>query len=454
MREETITVTRDELKRLRILAKVQEGSLTMREAAAVVGVTVRQLRRLRRRVEAEGDKGVMHRSRGRRPAHAIPEATRVRIVDLYQGTYRGANASHFSELLLEHEAVFISPSTALRILKEANALPKVLKRRPKRHPPRLRRPKEGMLWQLDASPFAWLDDHCPQFALQAAIDDATGTVVAGVFRPTECLEGYLAVMIKAVSRYGLPEAVYTDRHTIFQSVRTHLSIEQELAGDAPNLSQFGRALSGLGIAHLKATTPQAKGRIERLWQTLQDRLVTEMRIRNIVTIDQANAILDRLIARHNKRFAARASTDEPAYRKAPPAAVLARTLAFSEPRSLSPAGTVSFEGRIYAISAPSLSLPKRSTRVLVIRTLGGDLFVSLQNACFPLRPTTLEPKQALAPKVPRSPHMPPVPGKDSPWRKAMRHDFLRHQAELANPDRKSDAVMAAYIATKPLSRPR
>ena len=395
---------------------------------------------------------MVHHNRGRTPAHAIPAAIRTRIVELYQGTYRGANASHFSELLAEHEAVFISPSTALRILKEAGALPKVLKRRPKRHAPRLRRPQEGMLWQLDASPFTWLGDHCPPFALQAAIDDATGTVVGGVFRPTECLEGYLTVMMKAVTRYGVPEAVYTDRHSMFQPVCARLTIEQELAGDAPTLSQFGRALSGLGIAHLKATTPQAKGRVERLWQTFQDRLVIELRIRNITTIDEANGILDELIARHNKRFSTH--VDASAYRPAPHPVTLARVLAFTESRSLSPAGTVSFEGQVYTVTAPGLVLPKRSMRVFVIRTLRGELLVSLGGTCFPLQPTTPKPKETPLSTAPKPAHAPRVPGKGSPWRQAMRRDYLRHQAELADPNRERDALMAKYDATRPLPRPR
>jgi len=172
-----------------------------------------------------------------------------------------------------------------------------------------------MLWQIDASPFAWLEDRGPQLVLHAIIDDATGEVLAAVFRLSETLEGYVTVMIEALRRKGVPLALYSDRHSIFCSPKGKPTLEQELAGQPASLTTFGQAIADLGITHIEALTPQAKGRIERLWRTFQDRLVIELRLRNVCTMEEANRVLPELIDKHNRVVrcgAARGGTGLPA----------------------------------------------------------------------------------------------------------------------------------------------
>src|SRR5690606_12195560 len=198
----------------------------------------------------------------------------------YQSRYFGSNSTHFTELLAEHENIRLSVSSVRRILIQGGLRPARVRRRTKIHRSRPRKPQAGMLWQIDASPFAWLEDRGPELTLHGIIDDATGEVIAAAFRPTETLEGYVAVMMEGLRRKGVPLALYSDQHSIFHPPKGTPTHEQELPGQPQALSPFGQPIADLGITHIEALSPQAKGRIERLWQTMQDRLVVELRVRN------------------------------------------------------------------------------------------------------------------------------------------------------------------------------
>jgi hypothetical protein len=174
----------------------------------------------------------------------------------------------------------------------------------------------GALVQLDASPFAWLEDRGPAMSLHGAIDDATGTVLALHFRPTEDLHGYTTVLRALATQYGLPLAFYGDRLNVFLRNDAHWTLAEQLRG-AQDPTHFGRMLQTLGIGFIPAGSPQAKGRIERLWQTLQDRLVSELRLRGITTPEAANAFLPAFRADHNQRFARPPARPQPAWRRPP-----------------------------------------------------------------------------------------------------------------------------------------
>ena len=254
-------------------------------------------------------------------------------------------------------------------------------------------------------------------ALHGAIDDATGIVTAAIFRPTEDLWGYLMMMEKGIRQYGVPLALYSDQHTIFFSPQTPLSIEQEVAGETDVLTQFGAALSELGIEHIRARTPQAKGRIERLWETFQGRLLIELRIRHVCTLVDANAVLDELVAKHNHQFAVRPEDSESAYRPAPDDMPLAHRLCRRETRMVTPAQTVSYHRTVYRLEATiSHSLPARTT-VQVRQTMQGILVVYHEGVCYSLHPMVSAPRanQASTPAVVKSgPKTPPAA--DHPWR--------------------------------------
>ena len=277
--------------------------MTNAEGAAALGLTKRHVIRLKNRYREGGEQALAHGNRGRKPKHALTDEVKEQVARLYTTTYRGSNNCHFSELLEEHESLQLSPSSVRRILLDKGIKQAKQRRRSKAHQPRKRKPQAGMLWQIDVTPYAWLEDRAPAFALHAAIDDATGTVVGAVFRPTECREGYFEVMKQGIMKHSVPLGLYSDRHTIFRSPKEKLTVEQELAGEIKPLSNFGKAMAELHIEHIKAITPQAKGRIERLWVTFQDRLVIELRLLGVTTLEEANAALPKLLDKHNRKFA-------------------------------------------------------------------------------------------------------------------------------------------------------
>ncbi|WP_276643701.1 ISNCY family transposase [Caldibacillus debilis] len=297
-------MSKKELKRYKVISQWIEGYITGKQAAELLSLSLRQVYRLKKRVLEEDENGVIHKNRGRKPAHALSEDIRQKILNLRQSeTYRHCNDVHFSELLAKQEGIRVSPSTVRRIRCQANIPPKRKRRPAKVHRPRDRKPQTGMLVQIDGSFHRWLEDRAEPMALLAAIDDATGKILAAVFRRQEDTEGYFLLIRQMIEQYGIPMSIYSDRHMIFCSPNEKRSIEQELAGETMPLSQFGRALKDLGITHIKAMTPQAKGRIERLFQTLQDRWIVELRLRGIQTQEKANQVLPELIKEHNEKFA-------------------------------------------------------------------------------------------------------------------------------------------------------
>ncbi|WP_241236346.1 ISNCY family transposase [Brevibacillus marinus] len=322
-------------------------------------------------------------------------------------------------LLREYEGIQVSPSTIRRIRKEVQ-LPAAKKRRPPQaHRPRERKAQAGMLIQIDASLHPWLEDRAPSFALLAAIDDATGKVVGALFRPTEDLEGYFLVMKQVIREHGIPMAVYSDRHTIFRSPKESLTIEQELAGEQATLSQFGQAMAELGITHSKARTPEAKGRIERLWQTLQDRLVIELRLRGVQTLEEANTVLPELIAKHNQRFGVAPAEEASAFSALPETCQLDHVLCYRDHRVVGKGETLSYEGRTYCIASGSQReiIPPK-TRIQVRKTLSGELFAWYKGQLFSLREVskTVQPVQAKEKASSTSSRR--KPAANHPWRQA------------------------------------
>jgi transposase len=231
MEQERMTLSRYELKRVKVLERVLSGSMSYAEGADTLGVSSRQLRRLKTKYLEEGESGLIHGNRGRKPKNTIPEELRRKVVNLYEEKYYDSNFCHLSQLLGEHEGLDISPSSVERILKSAGKEAKHPRRQVKRHRLRERRTQSGMLWQIDATPYEWLGKEFGKFALHGAIDDATGIVVGAFFTPNECMEGYSEVMKQGMKRYGIPLSIYSDRHTIFRSPNEKLTLDEEPAGE-------------------------------------------------------------------------------------------------------------------------------------------------------------------------------------------------------------------------------
>ena len=309
-------MSRKEAPRIGLLKALVARRVTGREVATALAVTVRQVWRLKRRFEAAGVEGLLHRSRGRPSPRRLGARLRHRVATLLTTTYRDFNDCHATEKLQEVEGLAISRPTVRR-LRQALGRPAKHRRRPRQYRARREpRARMGALVQLDASPFPWLEGRGPVMSLHGAIDDATGTVLALHFRPTEDLHGYTTLLRALVTDYGLPLAFYGDRLNVFLRNDRHWTVAEQLRG-TQDPTHFGRMLQSLGVGFIAAGSPQAKGRIERLWQTLQDRLVSELRLRRLATLEAANAFLPAFRADFNRRFARPPARPQPAWRAAP-----------------------------------------------------------------------------------------------------------------------------------------
>ena len=309
-------MSRKEAPRVGLLKALVVGRVTGGEVAAALGVSERHVRRLRRRFETAGAEGLVHRSRGRPSPRRLARRLRQRVAALLTTTYRDFNDCHATEKLQEVEGRAISRATVRR-WRRALGRPAKHRRRPRQYRARREpRARMGALVQVDASPFAWLERRGPVMSLHGAIDDATGTVLALYFRPTEDLHGYTTLLAAVAAQYGLPLAFYGDRLNVFLRNDAHWTVEEQLRGaQAP--THFGRMLAALGIGFIPAGSPQAKGRIERLWRTLQDRLVSECRLRRLRTLEAAQAFVPAFLADYNRRFARPPARPQPAWRPPP-----------------------------------------------------------------------------------------------------------------------------------------
>ncbi len=308
------TLTMKEDKRLEVIQRVFRGELTVAKAALVLGVSDRQCYRIKARVTRKGARGVVHGNRGRASKRKVKEKTLKRIVELAKGKYRGFNDHHLTEKLMEYEGIELSREKVRRTLRACGILSPRKKRAPKHRSRRERRAAEGMMLQVDGSAHDWLEGRGPRLCLLGGIDDASGRVPKAFFEPAESSWAYFRLFSEIFKTHGLPQSVYADRHSIFWTDRQP-TMEEQLVNKRPT-TEVGRGLEELGVTLIPAGSPQAKGRIERLWGTFQDRLVSELRLAGAKTLEQAQAVLDRVLADHNRKFAKPAASSQPAWRKA------------------------------------------------------------------------------------------------------------------------------------------
>lgn len=379
-----IILSQREQARLLVLNALNRGDLKMADAARLLGLSVRQVRRVRRAYRTHGAVALAHANRGCPSPRRLPAALRQRIVRLARTTYAAINHQHFTELLIEREGVRVSRQTVSRLLHEAG-VPSPRRRRPPKHRTRRdRMPQEGMLVQFDGSHHPWLEHRGPRLVLHAAVDDATGKVLAGWFDDQETAAGYFHVFRQLARGPGLPLAAYTDRHGIFRRSRTtRWSLEEQLHGTRTP-TQVGRLLQELGIHWVPASSPQAKGRIERVFGALQDRLVAELRLAGITTTDAANAFLPRFLRRYNARFARPAARPQRAYRPWPAHLVPDTIFCFKYTRIVANDHTVSLGPHILQLLPNGRSYAK--ARVQVHQRLDGTFAVVYHGTRVPVRP--------------------------------------------------------------------
>lgn len=340
-----------QIQRIVVIENAVQGRISVGRAAELVQCSRRQIQRLKHRFDAEDASWVQHGNQGRKPVNRISEQTRQQVVELARGKYAGFNDSHLRDKLAREERLVLSRSTVRRMLRKAGLSSPQKRRPPKYRKRRERRPQEGMLLQVDASRHAWLEQRGPQLTLMGFVDDATGKVVAAHFQAEpEDSAGYLRLIRTVVEQSGIPLAIYRDRHGSLQRNDEHWSQEEQLEGrQLP--TQVGRALEELGVEVIVAYTPPAKGRVERFWRTAQDRLVSELRLAGVRTLEQANAVLARFVIEFNQQFAKPPALPGSAYRK------LDRRLDLDQVLSLRYERTVSNDHVIRVGPGVSVQLP-------------------------------------------------------------------------------------------------
>jgi transposase len=359
-------LTMRDQQRIEAIQALMDARLTVAEAAQVLGRSERQVWRLLARAREDGLAGLVHAGRGREPVNKSDDRLWQRVLKLVDEKYRGVNDRHLQELLAREHGLVVCRESLRKHLRAAGIAPKRSRRPRKYRARRERRAASGMLLQIDASPHDWLEGRGPYLTLVGAIDDATGRAWVR-FAEAETTWAYLLLMREVALSQGLPLALYSDRHDIFHA-RREPTISEQLA-NRPPLTQFGRAMEELGIHISKAYSPQAKGRIERLWGVLQDRLVVELRLAGASTLTEANRLLDRYLPGHNRRFEVAPREQAAVWRQAPDARRLDRILCPKEQRVVGRDHVVSFAGLELQVprSRKFFSLAGRRVDVLQLR---------------------------------------------------------------------------------------
>ena len=361
-------MNQQEQARIQVLNSVLEYQLPIAQAAELMGVSEHHTKRLLAAYRKSGAAALAHGNRGRRPHNAVPETAAAAVVKLASNGYVGTNHTHFTELLQEREGIDLSRPTVRRILVKAG-IGSPRSRRSQQHRFRRRRmPQEGMLVQVDGSQHSWLEDRGPKLTLLIAVDDATGIVAQAVFRTTEDTRGYLVLLEGLVRQWGIPLALYSDRHAAFKYNARQKPVPVET-------TQFARVMRDLGIQQIFALSPQAKGRVERMLETFQDRLVTELRLAGASNIDQANLFLQEFLPRFNARFSVAAEQPETAYRLVPDELSLTETICLKDTRKVARDNTVKYQWRVLQLLPEAERPSYAGLRVEVLERADGELML-------------------------------------------------------------------------------
>jgi len=360
-----------EWRTVSLLERLERGEVTVSEVAASLGRSVRQIQRIRKRWGQEGTAAVVHGNAGRAPKHKLAAELREQIVTLRRTTYAGFNDQHFTEKLVEHEALVVSRETVRRVLRGEGIGSPRTRRATKHRRRRERRAQAGQMILWDGSEHDWLEGRGPRLCLMGAIDDATGEFLPGAhFTEAEGTLGYLRLLRDILREKGIPHTVYGDRHGSLRRNDTHWTIEEELAGRREP-TQVGRALADLGIQPVFALSAPAKGRVERLWGVLQDRLASELRLAQARTRGQANQVLLAYRREHNRRFAVLPRDTQSAWRRAPSDHTLLLDLcALHYVRKVYKNNTVRVAGRVIDIpKAPGRAPSTYAGRTVIVKHL-------------------------------------------------------------------------------------
>jgi len=415
--DKLLQMSTKELSRLEVMQRLAEKRMRQQEAASVLGVSVRQVKRLIRAYRRQGAQGLISKRRGRPSNNRLAEATRQKALDLLKSKYQGFGPTLACEKLVELEGLQISDES-VRQLMIAEGLWKPRKaRKVAVHQMRERRACFGELVQIDGSPHDWFEGRAPACNLLVCIDDATGRLGQLLFVERESFFSYCQAVEGYFSRHGKPAAFYSDKHGIFR-------VNQPASGTTDALTQFGRAMQQLDIQIICANTPQAKGRVERANQTLQDRLPKELRLRGICSWEAGNAYLPEFVEDFNRRFAVQPRSTHDAHRPLTAQDDLAQTLTWQETRTLSKNLTLQFHKVVYQIQTKRPSYAMRHAAVMVRLDAQGAITIDYKGQ---LLDYTIFHKQAQQAEIVNTKQVDQAlgserktykPAPDHPWRKS------------------------------------
>ena len=379
MKEWELRVSQRELHLIHVVRLTIEGRESVGRGAKLLGISPRQMKRLRRKMKKRGVKGLVHGNRGKQPWNKTASAKIEKVIKWVRGKYQGLNDTHLTEKLKEKEKISISRSAVRRILRQAG-IAAVRKRGVKRHYKRReRKAQEGALVLWDGSPHRWFGEGLREWSLMAVIDDATGKLLCGVFALEEDAQSYLICLKQMLLDKGIPLAIYMDRHGIFRRNDEHWTVQEQLAGEQTP-TQVGQALRALGIKPIFALSPQAKGRVERLFNTLQDRLVQELRLAGINTPERATLFVNGSFKEDfNTRFAKPAKQSEPAWRPLPKGVDVDRICSFRYEATVGNDNAVRLGGMILDIPAGPRRRGYAKARVEVRHLIDGRWRVYYKN---------------------------------------------------------------------------
>jgi hypothetical protein len=398
-----------EVERYEILQRCQRGEISLRQAARLLKVGYRQTKRLWKTFHLEGQHGLVSKRRGKTSPRALPVHLKREILGIIKEDYVDFGPTLIAEKLEERESRTISKETIRKWMIEAGIWVPKQKKKQRIYQRRERRAAEGELLQADGSHHEWFEKRGSRCTLLVAIDDATGKVTAH-FEEEETTIGYFRLMKKYIKKYGLPEAMYTDRYSVFK-------VNQ---GKEEKLTQFGRALKELDVELIFARTPQAKGRVERANGVLQDRLVKELRLQNISNIEAANTFLPEFLAKYNQKFSKKPRSPFNAHHPLKQKEKLEHILCEKNTRKLTKDLEISFEGQIYQIQMLHQRNRLQGNQITVIRTLNGDLVMEYEGKSLDYKmlqeiqsPPILDSKQIVAYKEKRK------------WKPSVTHPWKR-----------------------------
>ena len=346
-REDRVPMSQKDFRRLHVIERYLEGQIDQHRAAELLKLSMRQVRRLGKRYQAEGASGLVHRLRGRSSNHGLSPEQRAQAISIYRQRYIGFGPTLAAEKIGEHEGIVLSKETLRTILLQSGDWQKGRKRSIHRQW-RVRKEQAGMLIQLDGSHHDWFEGRRAKSVLMAYIDDATSEVYARFYE----YEGTIPAMDspqRYMKKHGIPIKLYTDRHSTYKSPLKEPDVYDEDGNSVEALSQFERACKELGIEITHAHSPQAKGRIERLFGTLQDRLVKELRLAGINSIEEANRFLPKYFERHNRRFMVTAAEQGDMHRPLPKRIDLNKILCIKTERTVRSDNTISLDGTFYQL---------------------------------------------------------------------------------------------------------